>query len=65
MRVPIDKIMCGIDFSDYSDFALSYGAALATELKARLYVCHIIDVTSAVIYGEGMSDILIQEKHLL
>ncbi|NCP08776.1 universal stress protein, partial [bacterium] len=52
MRVPIDKIMCGIDFSDYSDFALSYGAALATELKARLYVCHIIDVTSAVIYGE-------------
>ncbi len=64
MRVQIDKIMCGTDFSDYSDFALSYGAALASELKARLFVCHIIDVTSAVIYGEGMSDPLIQERHL-
>jgi len=64
MRLPINRIMCGIDFSDYSDHSLAYGVGLARELKASLYVCHIIDVTSAVIYGEGMSDPMIQERHL-
>lgn len=65
MRLPISNILCGTDFSDYSDHALRYGVGLARELKARLHVCHVIDITSAVVYGEGMADPLIHDRQLL
>lgn len=53
MRVVIKKMMCATDFSDFSDHALSYSLALARDFGARLYVCHVIDLTSASIYGEA------------
>ena len=51
MRVRISTILCPIDFSDYSDRIISYGAAIAREFDARLLVCHIIDLQFAAIYG--------------
>lgn len=53
MRVSIKRIMCATDFSESSDHALSYGIALAKEFNAKLYVCHVVDLTSAGIYGEA------------
>lgn len=42
MRIQPKKIMCAVDFSDFSHLILSYGRALAAEFDARLYVCHIL-----------------------
>jgi nucleotide-binding universal stress UspA family protein len=56
MRVPIKKILCATDFSDCSIAAVRYGIALATELNAFLYVCHVVDVPFAGMYGEANPD---------
>ncbi|MCP4722015.1 MAG: universal stress protein, partial [Desulfobacteraceae bacterium] len=42
MRIQPKKIICALDFSDFSHLILSYGRALASEFHARLYVCHIL-----------------------
>jgi len=42
MRIQPKKIICAVDFSDFSHLILSYGRALASEFHARLYVCHIL-----------------------
>lgn len=48
------KILCPIDFSDYSTVALRYASALARENKAQIVVCHLIpDLTQAINYLEG------------
>ncbi|MBN1101837.1 MAG: universal stress protein [Deltaproteobacteria bacterium] len=54
MRVELKTIMCTTDFSDYSNHAVSYATALAQEFKAKLYICHIVDLTSAAIYGDAL-----------
>jgi nucleotide-binding universal stress UspA family protein len=56
MRVPIQKILCATDFSDCSVAAVQYGIALATELNAFLFVCHVVDVPFAGMYGEANPD---------
>ncbi|MBN2126154.1 MAG: universal stress protein [Deltaproteobacteria bacterium] len=53
MRVHFRQIMCATDFSDISGHAVSYGIALAGEFKAKLILCHVIDLTSASMYGEA------------
>lgn len=48
------KILCPIDFSEYSVLALRYASALARENHAELLVCHFIpDLTQAISYIEG------------
>jgi nucleotide-binding universal stress UspA family protein len=48
------KIVCPIDFSEYSDVAFQYAAALAMQNESQLIVCHsILDVTQAFVYLEG------------
>ena len=47
------RIMCPIDFSDYSDVALGYASQLASESGARLYVIHVDD--SQVPYDAGFA----------
>jgi nucleotide-binding universal stress UspA family protein len=42
MRIHPKKIMCAVDFSDFSHVILSYGRALASEFEAELLVCHIL-----------------------
>ena len=54
MRVLIKRILCATDFSDFSNHAIPYGITLAREFKAKLYVSHVIDLSSAAIYGEAV-----------
>ena len=52
MRVQMRNILCATDFSDFSNRTIPYGVALAKEFEARLYICHVIDLSSIAIYGE-------------
>ena len=42
MRIIPQKIMCAIDFSDFTNLTLSYGQALAKEYGASLTLCHVV-----------------------
>lgn len=52
MRVQMKNILCATDFSDFSNHTIPYGVALAGEFDAKLYICHVIDLSSIAIYGE-------------
>ncbi|MFH1123102.1 MAG: universal stress protein [Pseudomonadota bacterium] len=54
MRVQLKRIICTTDFSDVSNHAIPYAIALAREFKAKLYMCHVIDLSPAAIYGEAV-----------
>jgi nucleotide-binding universal stress UspA family protein len=56
MRMQFNRIICATDFSDFSNRTVNYGIALAREFEAKLYVCHIIDLSSVAIYGEFQLD---------
>lgn len=45
MRIDTQKIMCAIDFSDFSNIVLAYGKSLASEFGSTLYLCHILSGT--------------------
>ncbi len=47
------KIMCPIDFSDYSDVALGYASQLASESGATLFLIHVDD--TQVPYDAGFA----------
>ncbi|THB76293.1 MAG: universal stress protein [Desulfobacteraceae bacterium] len=42
MRIAPQKIMCAIDFSEFTHLILSYGKSLAQEYGAALTLCHVI-----------------------
>ena len=56
MREQIRKILCATDFSECSNAAVLLGVALAGEMDAMLYACHVIDVPFAGMYGEANPD---------
>jgi nucleotide-binding universal stress UspA family protein len=63
MKVSFKNILCTTDLSDHSNTAITYGAALAKEFNAKLYVCHIVDLTATVAYGEVLyAPVEIQDK---
>lgn len=63
MKVSFKNILCTTDLSDHSNTAMTYGAALAKEFNAKLYVCHVVDLTATVAYGEVLfAPIEIQDK---
>ena len=64
MRVQLKKIICTTDFSELSYYSVYYGIALAREFKAKLYLCHVIDLSSSVIYGETTFALEIQNDNL-
>ncbi|MFC1822851.1 universal stress protein [Thermodesulfobacteriota bacterium] len=64
MRVQFKNILCTTDFSDFSNYAVPYGIALAKEFGAKLYLCHIIDLTPAATYGQAMVDFVEQQQEL-
>jgi nucleotide-binding universal stress UspA family protein len=64
MRVIPKRILCATDFSDFSNHAIPYGIALAKEFKARLFLCHVIDLSSAAIYGEAVLALEEQQKRM-
>ncbi|MEW5723537.1 MAG: universal stress protein [Thermodesulfobacteriota bacterium] len=56
MKVQLNTIICTTDFSDLANQAVPYALALAQEYKAKLYVCHVIDLPAAAMYGEALVD---------
>lgn len=64
MKVHIKTIVCTTDFSDFSNRAIPFGVALAKEFGAKLYLCHVIDLSSVAMYGEGFSDPLMLETKI-
>jgi len=62
MKVQLKSIICTTDFSEISNQAVVFGVALAKELGAKLYLCHVIDLSTVAMYGEGFSDPLGQER---
>ncbi len=42
MRIEPKKILCAIDFSEFSANILYYGKLLAAEFGSKLYLCHIV-----------------------
>jgi len=49
-----NKILCPLDFSEYSTLALRYAVAMARENEASLALCHSIpDLSPAMSYLEG------------
>jgi nucleotide-binding universal stress UspA family protein/enoyl-CoA hydratase/carnithine racemase len=65
MRVKVKSIMCATDFSDFSNLALNYGVAMAREFDAKLYVCHVVDVSPTALYGEAVADLSRQHQRLI
>jgi nucleotide-binding universal stress UspA family protein len=65
MRVQFKKILCATDFSDFSNYTVNYGVALAREFDARLIICHVIDLSSVAIYGEFQLDPIGQQNRIM
>ena len=65
MRVQFKRILCATDFSDFSNHTISYGVALAKEFEAKLFVSHVIDLSSVAIYGEFQLDPVGQQNRIM
>jgi nucleotide-binding universal stress UspA family protein len=65
MRVQLKQIICTTDFSDFSNNAVPYAIALAREFKSKVYFCHVIDLSSAAVYGEAVLALEEQQKRMI
>jgi nucleotide-binding universal stress UspA family protein len=65
MRKDLKKIICAIDFSDYSNHTLSYGIAFARAFDAHLFVAHVIELPSASMYGEAFFPVEEQKERIM
>ena len=65
MRVRFNHILCATDFSDFSNHTIGYGVALAKEFEAKLFVSHVIDLSSVAIYGEFQLDPVGQQNRIV
>jgi len=52
MKINFNNILCVTDLSELSATALSSGVALAKEFNAKLFVCHIVDLSTTAAYGD-------------
>ncbi len=52
MKINFNNILCATDLSDLSGVAISSGVALAREFNAKLYLCHIVDLSTTAAYGD-------------
>ncbi|MBW2297679.1 MAG: universal stress protein [Deltaproteobacteria bacterium] len=63
MKINFKNILCTTDLSDLSNTSITYGAALAKEFNAKLFIGHIVDLTSTIAYGEVLfAPVEIQDK---
>ncbi|MBW2370396.1 MAG: universal stress protein, partial [Deltaproteobacteria bacterium] len=62
MRVKLDRILCTTDFSAFSNYTIPYGIALAKEYGSKLFVCHVIELPFAAMYGEVQLDPIEQQN---
>jgi len=52
MKINFNNILCATDLSDLSGIAISSGVALAREFNAKLYICHVVDLSTTAAYGD-------------
>jgi nucleotide-binding universal stress UspA family protein len=52
MKINFNNILCATDLSDLSSIAISSGVALAKAFDAKLFVCHIVDLSTTAAYGD-------------
>ncbi len=66
MRIQPQRIMCAVDFSDFTGTILSYSLALSREFNAKLFLTHvIIEVEPLLKSSEIALDVeALQAKHL-
>lgn len=48
MRIEPKKIMCAVDFSDFTDMVLQYGKSLAIEFDSEICLCHVVSAAYMV-----------------
>lgn len=65
MKIKLKSIICTTDFSDLSNNAIPFAIAMAKEFRAKLYLCHVIDLSSVAMYGEGFLEPLEQETRII
>ena len=54
MKIGINRVLCPMDFSDSSDHALRYAAAMAEQFHAELLLLHVVSPILAALPGEPM-----------
>lgn len=66
MRLQPKKIMCAIDFSDFTNDILAYSVALCKAFHAKLFLVHIVvDVRNSFIHSEISIDMeKLQSDHI-
>jgi len=64
MRIQLKNILCTTDFSDFSNYAIPYAIRLAKEFNAKLYVCHVVDITPVAVYDQAVVYWVDQQKAL-
>lgn len=62
MRIQLKNILCTTDFSDFSNYAIPYAIRLAKEFNAKLYVCHVVDITTVAAYDGAVVQWVDQQK---
>lgn len=53
-RVEVRHILCPIEISDISEFALTYTAGLAAALGAKLTVLHVVESQPSILLEDGI-----------
>lgn len=48
MRIQPKKILCAVDFSDFTEMVVQYGKAMAKEFGGQLYLCHVVSAAYMV-----------------
>ncbi|OGR11907.1 MAG: universal stress protein UspA [Desulfobacterales bacterium RIFOXYA12_FULL_46_15] len=65
MRMEPGRIMCAIDFSDFTHMIVSYGKSLAKEYEAKLYLCHIVPALMVASHMSSLIDYAgIEKEHI-
>ncbi len=67
MRVQPKKILCSVDFSDFTDESLGYSVALCKEFNAKLLLVHIVTDADHYLGHEGLAfgNVKLGEKQIL
>lgn len=67
MKVQPKKIMCAVDFSDFTDGILAYSLALCKAFHAKLFLVHVaIDVNTFLMHSEvALGTVMPQDKLIL
>ena len=68
MRLQPKKIMCAVDFSDFTSEILVYSVALCKEFNAKLLLVHIVDDITTSFSNSGVGVVIdkeaLQEQHI-